>query len=140
MQFRSKLKEYLVKNDDNKFKTFVSMKIYLLEEKNNKYNVYAFVKEGRYYLEGSNVIEDGSSAIPYKFMVLKDDNWYYVSNFKVPRSGSYYDEDMKNIFPKSVRDEFNKIYYDGTSEKLEKELMEQVNLYFHKYDHFKIIS
>lgn len=32
------------------------MKIYLLEEKNNKYNVYAFVKEGRYYLEGSNVI------------------------------------------------------------------------------------
>ena len=41
-------------------------------------------------------------------MVLKDDNGYYVSNFKVPRSGSYYDEDMKNIFPKSVRDEFNK--------------------------------
>lgn len=116
------------------------MKLYLLEEKNNKYNVYAFVKEGRYYLEGSNVIEDGSSAISYKFMVLKDDNGYYVSNFKVPRSGSYYDEDMKNIFPKSVRDEFNKIYYDGTSEKLEKELMEQVNLYFHKYDHFKITN
>ncbi len=114
MQFRSKLKEYLVKNDNNKFKTFVSMKIYLLEEKNNKYNVYAFVKEGRYYLEGSNVIGDGSSAIPYKFMVLKDDNGYYVSNFKVSRRGSYYDENMKNIFPKSVRDEFNKIYYDGT--------------------------
>ena len=56
-------------------------------------------------------------------MVLKDDNGYYVSNFKVPRRGSYYDENMKNIFPKSVRDEFNKIYYDGTSEKLEKELI-----------------
>ena len=50
----------------------------------------------------------------------------------IPRDGSYYALDMKNIFPRSVRNDMEEVYTDGTLERLGIEVEEQAKLYFHK--------
>ena len=134
------IKNYLIKKSDEEkhyenSKSFVSMKIYLLKEdrNENKYYVYAWVNTSSYYLENNILIKDSASSIPYKFIVKYDDDKYIVTDFIVPRDGddTYY-EDLKKIFPKSVRKDMENIYNDGTSEKLNLEIEEQANLYFYK--------
>ncbi|MDO5014615.1 MAG: hypothetical protein Q4E28_01490 [Clostridia bacterium] len=134
------IKDYLILKGDNEEKhhdnekTFVSMRIYLFEEKeNNKlYNVYAWVNTGKYYLENGEIKQDSESSIPHKFIVEKQNDKFVVINSKIPRDGSYYKDDMKNIFPLSVRNDMKTIYIDGTNNRLQLDIEEQVKLYFHK--------
>lgn len=134
------IKEYLIKKADNDYKHhenekgFASFRIYLLDEKekNSHYNIYAWVLEEKYYLENNEIKKDSGSSIPYKFIVKYIDDEYIVTNSKIPRDGSLYKEDMKNIFPRSVRNDMNNVYVDGTIERLELDIKEQTKLYFHK--------
>jgi transcriptional regulator with XRE-family HTH domain len=115
-------------------KTFVSIRTYLIEEKNNHklYNVYTWVLEETYYLENNEIKQDSGSSIPYKFVVEHINDEYKVTDSRIPRDGSYYAEDMKNIFPRSVRNDMDEVHNDGTIEKLKMDIQKQVNLYFHK--------
>lgn len=139
-QIYNSIKEYLINKNDIKSnnskntKIFISMEVSLLEEKNKDeiYNVYAWVKKANYYLENNELKEDSSYSSPYKFTIKKNNNNYYVIDYKTPRDGKYYKDDMNNIFPKSVRNKMNNIYNDGTNIKLDLEIKEQVRLYFHK--------
>ncbi len=134
------IKDYLVKKGDSETeyhagsKTFVGMRVYLLDEKvrNKEYFVYAWVRESKYYLENEELKEDSASSIPYKFVVKKNSNGYYVSDFKMPRDGNLYQKDMKNIFPYWVRQDMKSVDTDGTKQKLSLEIEEQAKLYFHK--------
>lgn len=135
----STIREYLIKINDNEQahyeneKSFVSMKIYLIEDLNtNQTNVYAWVLQEKYYYENSEIIQDSSSSAPYKFVVEKIDDKYYLSSSETPRDGSDYYNDMKKIFPKYLIKEIENVYYDGTIEMLIKEIEHQVKLYFHE--------
>lgn len=121
------------KHNDNE-KTFVSMRIYLIEEKekDKHYNVYAWVLDEKYYLENNEIKEDSGSSIPYKFVVKSIDGKFSVTDYRIPRDGSDYSIDMKNIFPRSVRNDMDEVYTDGTIEKLIMDIQKQLNLYFHK--------
>lgn len=131
------IKKYLINNDSNEIhnnsKKFVSMRVYLTQErvKDEKYFVYAWVKDSYYYLDNQKLIEDSSSSIPYKFVVIKENDDFYVADSRTPRDGSYYYNDMKNIFPKGVRDDMENVYNDGTIEKLNIDILNQAKLYFH---------
>ncbi len=107
------------KNYEDK-KSFASIRTYLNEEKNNHklYNVYAWVLEEKYYLENNEIKQDSSSSIPYMFVVEHTNDEYKVTSSKIPRTGTYYAEDMKNIFPISARNNMNEVYNDGTIKKL----------------------
>lgn len=115
-------------------KSFISIKTYLIEEKNNHklYNVYAWILEETYYLENNEIIQDSGSSIPYKFVVEHINDEYEVTDSRIPRDGSYFAKDMKNIFPRSVRKNMDEVHNDGTIEKLEMDIQKQLNLYFHK--------
>jgi len=39
---------------------------------------------------------------------------------------------MNSIFPSSVRNDMEEVYTDGTIERLELDIEQQVELYFHK--------
>ena len=131
---------YLIEQGDNESKhndnekTFVSMQIYLIEEKekNKHYNIYAWVLEEKYYLENSKIKQSSSSSIPYKFVVESIDGKFIVTDSRIPRDGSYYSVDMKNIFPRSVRNDMDEVHNDGTIERLQLEINQQTKLYFHK--------
>ena len=132
------IKDYLIEKSDNEpthhesEKGFVSIKIYLIEENNLYYNVYAWVLEEKYYLKNNEINKDSVSSIPYKFIVKYIDDEYVVTDSIIPRDGSLYDKDMKNIFPYWVRKDMDDIYIDGTIERLQLDIKEQVKLYFHK--------
>ena len=88
--------------------------------------------EEKYYLENNEIKQGSGSSIPYKFVVKNNDGKFTVTDSRIPRDGSYYSVDMKNIFPKNVRDDIEKVYVDGTIERLELDIEQQTKLYFHK--------
>lgn len=122
-----------IKHHENE-KTFASMRVYLVEEKerDKHYNIYAWVLEEKYYLENDEIKQDSASSIPYKFVVKNIDGKFSVTDFKIPRDGSYYSIDMKNIFPSSVRNDMDDVHTDGTIERLQLDIKQQTKLYFHK--------
>lgn len=115
-------------------KSFVGIRTYLIKENNNHqlYNVYAWVLEEKYYLKNNEIKQNSSSSIPYMFVVEHTNDEYKVTDSRIPRDGIYYAEDMKNIFPRSIRNDMDEVYNDGTIEKLEKDIQKQLSLYFHK--------
>ena len=134
------VRKYLVEKGDSEpkhhddEKTFVGMRIYLLEEekRDSSYYIYAWVMTGKYYLEGNELKQDSGSSIPHKFKVEKINGEYAVTDSRIPRDGSYYSEDMKNIFPRNVRIDMDNVHNDGTIQRLGIEVEEQAKLYFHK--------
>jgi len=134
------IKEYLIDKSDNEpkhhenEKGFVSFRTYLLEEKESEtqYNIFAWVVEQKYYLENDEIKKDSGSSIPYKFVVEYVDDEYVVTDSRIPRDGSLYAEDMKNIFPRSVRNDMDKVQVDGTIERLNLDIEQQVKFYFNK--------
>ena len=135
----SEVENYLLEKSDNEpkhhenEKSFVSIRTYLIEEKNKHklYNVYAWVLEEKYYLENNKIKQDSSSSIPYMFVVEQTNDKYKVTDSRIPRD-KVYTEDMKNIFPRSVRKDMDEIHNDGTIKKLKMDIEKQLNLYFHK--------
>lgn len=134
------VKNFLVDKGDKESKryedskTFVSMRVFLLEEieKDKKYNLYAWVLEGKYYLENGEIKQDSGSSIPHKFVVEKIDGVFKVIDYKIPRDGSYYVNDMKTIFPREVKRSMDDVHSDGTIKRLQLDIDEQTKLYFHK--------
>ena len=132
--------DYLIEKGDSEQKhhenekAFASMRVYLIEEKerDKHYNIYAWVLEEKYYLENDEIIQDSGSSIPYKFVVKNIDDKFTVIDSRIPRDGSYYAVDMKNIFPDSVRNDMEEVHTDGTIERLELDIEQQTKLYFHK--------
>lgn len=121
------------KHHDNE-KTFASIKVYLIEEKEKDklYNVYAWVLQEKYYLENNEIIKDSGFSIPHKFVVEYINNEYIVTDERIPRDGSYYENDIKNIFPKSIIEYFDEVYTDGTIDTLSLDIEHQAKLYFLK--------
>jgi hypothetical protein len=130
--------DYLMAKGDRQFKrhdnekAFASIRIYLLEEKKDGvFYVYTWALEGKYYLENGEIIKDSESSSPYAFVVKEMDGEYVIVEAKVPRDGEYYQDDMKNLFPRTVRKKMEKVYDDGTIEKLNIDIQKQIKLYFH---------
>ena len=134
------VKNYLVRKGDEEYKryedskTFVSMRVFLIEEKEKeeKYNIYAWVLEGKYYLDGDEIKQDSGFSIPHKFVVEKIDGIFKVTDYKIPRDGSYYVKDIKDIFPRNVEKSIFGVHNDGTVKRLQLDIDEQTKLYFHK--------
>lgn len=125
---------YIIDKGDSEYKhnenekTFASMRVYLIEEKDKHtlYNIYAWVLTEKYYLKSGETKQDSGSSIPYKFTVENIDNKFVVTDAKSPRDGGYYSEDMKILFPWSVRNDMKDIHTDGTIEALKQDIKEQV--------------
>lgn len=133
------IENYVVANGDEyrkdaNSKTFASMKVFLIDEKkkNNLFYVYAWVLEECFYYEDGKVINDSGSSIPYKFVVKKVGDKFEVSDFRIPRDGSYYLKDIKNIFPRSVRKQIEDVHQDGTVKRLSLENQQKAEFYFSK--------
>ena len=120
-----------VKHHDNE-KTFVGMRVYLLQEKKDFYYVYSWILKEKYYLENEEIKQDSAVSIPCRFVVEKTRNSYEVVGYTSPKDGTYYEEDMKRIFPRSVLSDMDNVYSEGVVEKLQMEILEQVKLYYHK--------
>ena len=107
------------------------MKIFLIEEENNIYNVYSSVLQESYYLKNNEIYLYNESSIPYKFVIEKNNNNYKVTDSRIPRDGNYYETDIINIFPNRVRKDIETIHTDGTLSKLKLEIKQQLEIFHH---------
>lgn len=122
-------KDNLKENENQK--SFCKIKIYgMREEIKDEIFVYAWVVEHDYYMENSKLIEVSGFSIPYRFTVNKINDEYEVTAYKIPRDGSYYAKDMKEIFPDFVLKNMEKVHDDGTVEKLIEDVEKKANEYF----------
>jgi len=135
----NEIENYIVTNGDehkrhDNSKTFASMRIFLIDEKekDNLYYVYAWVLEECFYFEDDKIMDESGSSIPYKFVVEKINDKFEVIDSRIPRDGSYYPKDIKNIFPRSVRKEIENVHQDGTIERLSLENQQKAEFYFDK--------
>lgn len=132
------IRTYLVMEAENEAKyydnqkSFVAMNVYLLTEveKDKCWEVDAWVLCETYYEENGVVQQDSGYSIPHKFTVEKQGDEYVVTDSRIPRDGSYYPEDLKEMFSWSVRNSINKVHRDGTIDRLSLDIEEQVELYF----------
>lgn len=115
----------------NDRKPFVNVHVYLIEEKPDHFLVYAWVKGTTYYVDSGKLLADGGYSIPYRFTLTEQDGTFTVTEKQHPRDGSLYAQDMKTLFPASVRRQMNRTYWDGTAARLNIALEEQTKLYFH---------
>lgn len=112
-------------------KSFVAIKIFLIEEKTDHILVHAWVVGSTCYTQEGNIIEDSGYSMPYRFTLVKKDGIYTVTDMQYPRDGGLYTQDMESLFPASVRRDMDHVYRDGTSERLHLAIHEQAKLYFH---------
>lgn len=140
IKIKTAIKEYLTEHGDSEpkhhsgEKTFVSFNVYLIEgkEQDKLYFVYAWALTAKFYTENGELKEDSGASAPYKFKVEKTDGKFTVTDSRTPRDGSYYADDMKNIFPANVRTDMEGVYTDGTAEMLQADIEEKAKLYFYK--------
>lgn len=131
---------YLVAIGDSEYKkeknlkTFASLEIFQIQEdiSHSIFTVYAWVLIENLYLENDLIMQDSGASLPFKFIIRYTNNKYEVIESIVPRDGSYYLSDIKEIFPKIVRNSMNSVYKDGTYERLRLDIQQQAKLFFHK--------
>lgn len=127
------IKNYLVSENKLHYeneKWFTSINIYLIDELSDSVIVYAWILEKSYYLENDELKEGNNISIPCKFTLKKENDLYKVIKKEIPRDGNYYKIDMEKLFPSSVLKQINNFYKDGTYERLEFLIDEQVDLYY----------
>ena len=112
-------------------RAFVSTRLYLIKENEDHFYAYAWANGKSYYADNGKLVADGGYSIPYRFTLIKQSNTFTVTEQKHPRDGSLYAQDMKELFPPSVRRQMENVYSDGTAARLNIELEEAANLYFH---------
>lgn len=107
------------------------MRLYSIKKKSNNliYNVYAWVLQEKYYIDNNEIIKDSSSLILYVFIVEKIDDKFNVIDFKIPKDGTYYEDDMKNIFPNRGKSKMKRVDIDGTIDRLQLKIQEQLSRY-----------
>jgi len=130
------VQNYLIKLDKNNrhqnSKTFVSMRNYLIEEKENEIILYTWVLSETYYMDNNEIIQDSGYSIPHKITLKKENGEYVVINHQIPKDGSYYESSMKKLFPHSVIRKMNRVHIDGTIERLSFDIENQVKNYYDK--------
>ncbi len=112
-------------------KSFVAVEIFLMEEKSDHILVHTWVVGSTCYVQEEKVLKDGGYSIPYRFTLIEEDGSYTVTKKEHPRDGGRYAQDMDSLFPASVRQKMDRIYWDGTTERLNRRIEEQAKLYFH---------
>ena len=92
--------------------------------------LYKSLKKCSDYLENCwkrNINKDENQN--YEFYLAM--NSYYIKDVLFPKDSPYYIEDMKRLFPRSVRKQMDKVYENGDYEKLKDDIDEQVRIYFY---------
>lgn len=137
-EMETAVKRYLTDKQDgeNKHqkneKSFAEIRTYFINEKESQkeYELYAWVLLENYHYENGVTKKESSISRPYKFVLVNTDSGFYVVDSRTTRDGIYYADDMQSIFPENVLNDMESVYTDGTTDKLEMDIAQQVQLYF----------
>ena len=119
------IKDYLLTQENFSWKTkknsFNFCAIQNLDPESELFPYYIWVYCGEYVAEGGKLVLASGTSLPVKIDYPNELSFYDLAKFtnEVPRDGSFNDEDIKRIFPESVRQRFSSFNRDGMVKKLE---------------------
>lgn len=113
-------------------KSFAAAEIYLIENSSeNLSQVYAWCVTKTYRRSGDVIAAESGSALPCCISVSCDENGgYAVEDLIIPRDGTYYADDIKDLFPRQCRQDILDASSDGTTDCLTLDLDRQAELWF----------
>lgn len=106
--------EYLLTKEEFSWKTQEESQNFCVVEnlhpEEDFFPYYAWVRCGEFTLEDEKLEELSGASLPAKIDYPEKTSTYNLEKFthEIPRDGSYYNEDVKEIFPENVRDEMSK--------------------------------
>lgn len=120
------------------FNVFSSIKKLGIEEDEKKTYVYAYIAIESYYMQDGKLVINSGSFAPYKFTIENEQ----ITKCEMPVDGAKNMESTKEIFPKKVVEEIQKINNDNSDLRLD--LENQVNEYYGRErvndDYINVIS
>ncbi len=81
------------------FKVFTDIERLGIRKKGDETYVYVWALIESYYVQDGNLIHNGGSSMPYRF-IIKDNA---VVTYQIPKDGSYYQTSINEIFPIDIR-------------------------------------
>ena len=79
----------------------------------------------RYFRNIYKCLISGEKVSKYKYQ-----DKFEVTDSRIPRDGSYYPKDIKNIFPKSIRKKIEDVHQDGIIKRLSLDNQQKAKFYF----------
>ena len=112
-------------------RSFVEINTFKTEGKEKDYYAYTWVFLERFgFKDGEAAIVSGYS-IPHRFTLARTENGdYEVVSSEIPRDGSYYEESMKELFPRDVLKEMNEFENNGSIQRMKMRVDEQRDRWF----------
>ena len=128
------IEDYILKldgyYDKDNAKYFVSVKnLYIKTLKSKQLVVYSYVYEESFYLKNDILTSSSGSSIPYKFILEKKDDNYFVISHETPDEGY---SNIDDIFPSYVLKKIYLIHDDNTIDILQNDVYNKAKLYYHK--------
>ena len=128
------IEDYILKldgyYDKDNAKYFVCVKnLYIKTLKNKQLVVYSYVYEESFYLKNDILTSSSGSSNPYKFILEKKDDNYFVVSYETP-DDMY--SNIDDIFPSYVLKKIYLIHDDNTIDLLQNDVYNKAKLYYHK--------
>lgn len=128
------IEDYILKldgyYDKDNAKYFVSVKnLYIKALTNKQLVVYSYVYEESFYLKNDILTSSSGSSNPYKFILEKKDDNYFVVSYETP-DDMY--SNIDDIFPSYVLKKIYLIHDDNTIDLLQNDVYNKAKLYYHK--------
>ncbi|WNF38379.1 hypothetical protein RJD24_08145 [Bacillaceae bacterium IKA-2] len=76
----------------------------ILETNKNKGEIYLWALIEKYYKKGKNTEMGSGMSVPIVLSVSEHNDSLEILSHSLPRDGSYYSEDIKELFPKKIQD------------------------------------
>ena len=91
--------------------------------------MYSYVYEESFYLKNDILTSSSGSSNPYKFILEKKDDNYFVVSYETP-DDMY--SNIDDIFPSYVLKKIYLIHDDNTIDLLQNDVYNKAKLYYHK--------
>jgi len=141
---RESINNYLLSQEHFAWKTVENGKNFCVFYPFNKINepeIYLWVRCSEFVFENGALKEESGISGPVKLIYPLELSYFDYTEFSyvVPRDGSFYGDDLKEIFPKEIREEMNE-QRELILVNLNSELIEQAADYFGVKDFSEIPS
>lgn len=132
MEIRKAINNYIISKQEELSKStsekwFCADKTYLISNNDDVFTAYSWIYAASYINRyNGELLEGNSFSMPHKFIIVKNNNVFEITDVIVPREGAMYEEDLKNYFPEKVLSVILKSEHDGTVENLQLDIQNQI--------------
>ena len=132
VEIRKAINNYIVSQQEETSKSanekwFCADKTYMISKNDDVFVAYSWICASGYINRYNGELLEGSSfSMPHKFILVKSNDVFEVTEVIIPGDGALYLEDLKTHFPEKVVNDILKADTDGTVDQLQIDIQNQI--------------